>query len=484
MYTRMYHFSTSLELELRTTMRPTSRRSLSMSSPKTKPKVVSNDARSPDGSRSRGKRSNETARASGTALGYFFIVLVCVIWIAASFLVARLEAHGLSPVLLCFICSSGFIVLVPLRWREILEGGRRRALGTPRVGARAAATGRGPREDGGEPGSSKGASTGVDGGTAKKRVASDAAGSIELVPLASVGARGERDDDDDDDDDDDALEDEEAWEKQRRTESATSGMYSFEYHAKAALVVSPIWTLAQLAFDYSLLMTTVTANSMLSSSSAVFTFMVSVYLGLDRFTWMKVGAVAAYVCGTALVTLADREPRGVNFDAATEADAANNALGENIESPMLGNLLALIAAGLYALYTAVMKLYLKDDERTDMTLFFALMGIFNFLGMGAVILILRAFGGLPGLFFALTPRYFWLACSKAFFDNVLSDYLWARAVLLTSPTVASIGLSLQIPLAASVEVVIGKPAWAAHARNAALMASGTFFVLAGFAGVS
>lgn len=460
--------------------RPTSRRSRSMSSPKTKPKAVSNDARSPDAARSRGKRSNETARASGTALGYFFIVLVCVIWIAASFLVARLEAHGLSPVMLCFICSSGFIVLVPLRWREILEGGRRRALGTPRVAGRAAATGRGAREDGGEPGSSKGASTGVDGGTAKKRVASDAAGSIELVPLASAGARGERDDDDDED----ALEDEEAWEKQRRTESATSGMYSFEYHAKAALVVSPIWTLAQLAFDYSLLMTTVTANSMLSSSSAVFTFMVSVYLGLDRFTWMKVGAVAAYVCGTVLVTLADREPRGVNFDAATEADAANNALGENIESPMLGNLLALIAAGLYALYTAVMKLYLKDDERTDMTLFFALMGIFNFLGMGAVILLLRAFGGLPGLFFALTPRYFWLACSKAFFDNVLSDYLWARAVLLTSPTVASIGLSLQIPLAASVEVVIGKPAWAAHARNAALMASGTFFVLAGFAGVS
>lgn len=460
--------------------RPTSRRSRSMSSPKTKPKAVSNDARSPDAARSRGKRSNETARASGTALGYFFIVLVCVIWIAASFLVARLEAHGLSPVMLCFICSSGFIVLVPLRWREILEGGRRRALGTPRVAGRAASTGRGAREDGGEPGSSKGASTGVDGGTAKKRVASDAAGSIELVPLASAGARGERDDDDDED----ALEDEEAWEKQRRMESATSGMYSFEYHAKTALVVSPIWTLAQLAFDYSLLMTTVTANSMLSSSSAVFTFMVSVYLGLDRFTWMKVGAVAAYVCGTVLVTLADREPRGVNFDAATEADAANNALGENIESPMLGNLLALIAAGLYALYTAVMKLYLKDDERTDMTLFFALMGIFNFLGMGAVILLLRAFGGLPGLFFALTPRYFWLACSKAFFDNVLSDYLWARAVLLTSPTVASIGLSLQIPLAASVEVVIGKPAWAAHARNAALMASGTFFVLAGFAGVS
>ena len=139
------------------------------------------------------KRANATialARApracSGAALGYFFIALVCVIWIAASFLVARLEAHGLSPVMLCYICSSGFVVLAPLRWREILEGGRRWALGTRRAPGRAAATGRGGREDGGEPGSSKGESTGVEGGTAKKRVANEGAGSIELVPLASA----------------------------------------------------------------------------------------------------------------------------------------------------------------------------------------------------------------------------------------------------------------------------------------------------------
>jgi solute carrier family 35 protein F5 len=163
---------------------------------------------------------------------------------------------------------------------------------------------------------------------------------------------------------------------------------------------------------------------------------------------------------------------------------ANNALGQNIQSPALGNVLALAAAGLYALYTATMKLYLKDDDKTDMTLFFALMGIFNFVGYGAVLIVTRALNGLPNLFFAFTERVFWLACAKAFFDNVLSDYLWARAVLLTSPTVASIGLSLQIPLAATVEVFIGQPAWASHFQNAALMASGTLFVIAGFLGVA
>lgn len=40
-------------------------------------------------------------------------------------------------------------------------------------------------------------------------------------------------------------------------------------------------------------------------------------------------------------------------------------------------------------------------------------------------------------------------------DNVLSDYLWAKAVLLTSTTVATAGLSIQVPLATIVDSLIG-----------------------------
>ena len=32
-------------------------------------------------------------------------------------------------------------------------------------------------------------------------------------------------------------------------------------------------------------------------------------------------------------------------------------------------------------------------------------------------------------------------------DNVLSDYLWARSVVLTTATVATVGLGLTIPIA-------------------------------------
>lgn len=40
-------------------------------------------------------------------------------------------------------------------------------------------------------------------------------------------------------------------------------------------------------------------------------------------------------------------------------------------------------------------------------------------------------------------------------DNVLSDYLWAKAVLLTTTTVATAGLSIQVPLAAILDSLMG-----------------------------
>lgn len=40
-------------------------------------------------------------------------------------------------------------------------------------------------------------------------------------------------------------------------------------------------------------------------------------------------------------------------------------------------------------------------------------------------------------------------------DNVVSDYLWAKAVLLTTTTVATAGLSIQVPLATIVDSLVG-----------------------------
>jgi hypothetical protein len=44
---------------------------------------------------------------------------------------------------------------------------------------------------------------------------------------------------------------------------------------------------------------------------------------------------------------------------------------------------------------------------------------------------------------------------SSLFDDVIADYIWARAVLLTSPTTATVGLSLTIPLAIVTDLFSG-----------------------------
>nr|POE88478.1 thiamine-repressible mitochondrial transport protein thi74 [Quercus suber] len=62
-------------------------------------------------------------------------------------------------------------------------------------------------------------------------------------------------------------------------------------------------------------------------------------------------------------------------------------------------------------------------------------------------------------------------------DNVLSDYFWAKAILLTTTTVATSGLTIQVPLAAIVDSVMGN---ALHLMDYL----GALAVLIGFAGIN
>ena len=118
-----------------------------------------------------------------------------------------------------------------------------------------------------------------------------------------------------------------------------------------------------------------------------------------------------------------------------------------------------------------------------MLLFLGAVGAWNLVGVGACMVFARALGFLPDLYANLNWTVFGLAVGKGLLDNVLSDYLWARAVLLTSPTVASVGLSMQIPMAAAVEAMMGRARWMDTATTAGTMLVGCGLVMAGFFGV-
>lgn len=60
---------------------------------------------------------------------------------------------------------------------------------------------------------------------------------------------------------------------------------------------------------------------------------------------------------------------------------------------------------------------------------------------------------------------------------MLSDYLWAKAVLLTTTTVATAGLTIQVPIAAIVDSIMGT---APHLMDYL----GALAVMLGFAGIN
>merc|ERR1712232_895135 len=57
----------------------------------------------------------------------------------------------------------------------------------------------------------------------------------------------------------------------------------------------------------------------------------------------------------------------------------------------------------------------------------------------------------------MTWQIFGLLVFNGIFDNVLSQYAWAKAVQWTSPTAATVGLSLTIPLSVVADYVRKQP---------------------------
>lgn len=196
---------------------------------------------------------------------------------------------------------------------------------------------------------------------------------------------------------------------------------------RAALWVCPMWFLAQGSYNWSLQGTSVSSSTVLSTTSCVFTFVLSLLFLGERFRWSKAAGVAVTIAGAVMVALADRSP---------SAQEGNK---------WWGDALAIASAVFYGLYTTAIRRLVPDGSPISMNAFFGWLGLTNSLLLAPVVGLLAGLGiEKPS---ELTPKLIGLILAKGLFDNVLSDLLWARAIQLTSPTVATVALSLTIPIA-------------------------------------
>ena len=61
--------------------------------------------------------------------------------------------------------------------------------------------------------------------------------------------------------------------------------------------MAPLWFLAQLSFNASLGLTSVTSNTILSSASSLFTYAFGIAMGLEVWELQKLGAIGLCMAG-------------------------------------------------------------------------------------------------------------------------------------------------------------------------------------------
>ncbi len=241
--------------------------------------------------------------------------------------------------------------------------------------------------------------------------------------------------------------------------------------AKAGGLIFPLFVCAQFSYNLSLSFTSITSTTVLSSTSSAFTLLLSYIFLNDSIGWMKISGVLVTVLGATLTGMND----GVK-------DTSEKSSTSSDSSHWMGDLLALLSAVLYACYSVttarVLKASASDQSLVDSTppieLVLGFVGLFNLLTLWPLIVVLQVTGKED--LFSLSPLFFALVISKGLFDNVLSGLMWANAIKLGGPTLASVGLSLTIPLALASD-------WALPYGNGSpdlLLSIGAFLTVCGF----
>ncbi|GAB4841328.1 hypothetical protein Ancab_022054 [Ancistrocladus abbreviatus] len=386
-------------------------------------------------------------------LGLIYIIAVATIWIAASFVVQSVVDAGVSPFLITYICNSLFVIYIPVvevaRYFEDYTGNLCFWRKKNNVGLQVVAD---PEED----------------VLLRKSELGEQTSSLNLSPSSEQEEISDRGRETDQDPAFKSLEKRLSGEDEIGQDLLDAkGRWTRTRVAKVSLLICPFWFLAQLTFNLSLKYTTVTSNTILSTASSLFTFLFSLAFLGEKFTWFKLVSVLLCMGGTIIVSLGDSGTSGTGLSAINS-------------NPVLGDILALMSSGLYAVYITLIRKKLPDDDdgksgKVSMAQFFGFLGLFNMIIFLPVALVLNFTKLEP--FYKLTWKQLGLVVGKGFLDNVLSDYLWAKAVLLTTTTVATAGLTIQVPLAAVVDSLTGNAPRSTDYIGAAA-------VMIGFAGIN
>ncbi|KAM0456351.1 hypothetical protein ACHAPV_007293 [Trichoderma viride] len=224
--------------------------------------------------------------------------------------------------------------------------------------------------------------------------------------------------------------------------TSTDEKLGFRETAVLSLEFCILWFLANYLSSACLQYTSVASVTILTSTSSVWTLVFGAIFGVEIFSMRKLIGVLASLTGVALISMVDLsgksdENRG-SFPHKTPGQIA------------LGDTMAFMSAVLYGIYVTVMKRRVGNEDKVNMQLFFGLVGVFNLSLLWPLFFVLH---WTEMESFELPPTsQIWTIIIVNAIASFVSDLSWALAMLLTTPLVVTVGLSLTIPLSLIGEI--------------------------------
>ncbi|KAK3327915.1 hypothetical protein B0T19DRAFT_423130 [Cercophora scortea] len=204
-----------------------------------------------------------------------------------------------------------------------------------------------------------------------------------------------------------------------------------------------LWFLANYFASACLEYTSVGSVTILTSTSSIWTLIFCAVTGVEGFTMRKLIGVLASLTGVVLIS-------AIDLSGASD-DNRGKFTHKTPTQIAIGDSMAFISAIIYGVYVTVMKRRVGNEDRVNMPLFFGLVGLFNVMLLWPIFFVLH-FTGIEK--FELPPTgTVWVFIMINSVASFFSDMTWAYAMLLTTPLVVTVGLSLTIPLSLIGEMI-------------------------------